>query len=173
MKYTQSRKLVTLSLLVAAGILMQLMEAMVPVVMIIPGYKIGLANITGLYALYVFGTREMWIVTLLRILLSALCTGSLFSVAFILSICGGLLSLCAMTLAKKSGWFSIFGTSVAGAAAHCLGQVLAVSWIYQQYFMQLFLPVLIALSIVSGLLIAWLTRTLIARVDPARLKHCG
>lgn len=164
MKTTSLRRMIQLSLLIAAGILMQLIEAFFPVVMIIPGYKIGLANITGLYALYAFGIREMWIVTLLRIVLASLCTGTIFSVSFLLSTAGGLLSLIVMSLAKRAGIFSIYGVSAAGAAAHCCGQVLAVSLLYQQFFMQLFLPVLLALSIVSGLCIALLTSMLLQRI---------
>lgn len=168
MKRLSVKRMVTLSMLVAAGILMQLMEAFIPVVMIVPGYKIGLANITGLYALYAFGIKDMWIVTIARIVLASLCTGTLFSVSFSLSLCGGLLSLCAMSLAYKSGWFSIYGVSTAGAASHCIGQVIAISFIYQQYFMQLFLPVLMALSLVSGLLIAMLAGLLLRRIAGLR-----
>lgn len=109
--------------------------------MLVPGYKIGLANIAGLFALYAYGTRDMVIVTVCRIFLAGLLTGTLFSVGFLLSISGAILALSAMALARKSGLFSIYGVSVAGALAHSVGQVLAVTAIYQQYFMQMFLPV--------------------------------
>lgn len=160
------RKMSTLSMLVAAGILMQLIEAFFPVVMIVPGYKIGLANITGLYALYAYGPKEMFAVTSLRIVLASLCMGTLFSVSFILSVCGGLLGMLAMYIAWKTKLFSIYGVSVAGAAFHAFGQVMAITAIYQQYFMQLYLPVLVALSILSGLCIALLAAQLLKRLCP-------
>lgn len=164
MKASPVRKIVVLAMLTAAGILLQLIESFFPVVMIVPGYKIGLANITGLFALYAFGIREMAAVTLLRIFLAALGQGTLFSVGFMLSISGGVLAILAMALAYRSRLFSVYGVSVAGAAAHSAGQVAAVSLIYQQFFMQLFLPVLLALSIVSGLCIAALTEQLLKRL---------
>ena len=167
MKRNSLHKLTALSLLVATGILMQIVESFFPIVMVIPGYKIGLANIAGLYALYAWGWKEMTVVTLLRVFIASLATGTLFSVSFILSISGCTLSLIAMTLAKASGKFSIYGTSVAGAACHTAGQVLAICFIYQQFFMDLFLPALTALSVLSGLCIAWLTVQLLRRVRQA------
>lgn len=88
MRRSPIQKMVRLAMLTAAGILLQLIESFFPVVMIVPGYKLGLANIVGLYALYAFGLREMVIVTLLRIVLAALGQGTLFSVAFMLSMAG-------------------------------------------------------------------------------------
>ena len=113
------------------------------------------------------------IVTVCRIFLAGLLTGSLFSVGFMLSVSGAILALLAMTLAKRSGLFSIYGVSVAGAAAHSVGQVLAVTAIYQQYFMQMFLPVLLALSIVSGLLIALVTERLLKRMKHTLARSQG
>lgn len=159
-----SRKAVMLSLLMAAGIVFQLMESFFPIVMIVPGYKIGIANVVGLFALYAFGVKEMWIVALGRIFLASLLQGNLFSVAFLLSISGGLCSLVAMSWAYKSHWFSMYGVSVLGASLHNVGQVIAITWIYQQYFMQLFLPILLALSIVSGLCIALLSQQVYKRL---------
>lgn len=163
-----ARKTAVLGMLMAAGILLQLLESFVPVVMIVPGYKIGLANIVGLAALYLYGPKDMVIVTSGRIVLASLLTGTIFSVAFILSVTGGILSMAVMALTYKTRKFSIYGVSVAGAAAHSLGQVAAITVIYQQYFMQMFAPILLALSIVSGLLTALVARLLLKRVRGVR-----
>ena len=165
------KKITILAMLVAAGILMQLIESFFPIVMIIPGYKIGLANIAGLFALYAFGIKEMVVVTFLRVFLASLATGTLFSIPFILSISGCTLSCLAMALAKKSGWFTIYGVSVAGAASHTLGQVLAISYLYQQYLLQALLPILVALSVLSGLCIAYLTSILLERIPKTMISR--
>lgn len=162
---SELHKMTALALLVAAGILMQIVESLFPIVMVIPGYKIGLANIAGLYALYAYGPKEMTVVTILRVFIASLATGTLFSVSFILSVTGCTLSLIAMALLKHCRWFSIYGVSTAGAACHTLGQVIAISFIYRQFFMGIFLPALTALSVVSGLCIAWLTVQLLSRLD--------
>ena len=122
------------------------------------------ANIVSLFALYAYSPKDMVIVTTGRIFLASLLQGTLFSIAFLLSVSGGLLSMFAMILAYRSKIFSIYGVSVLGACFHNVGQVLAITYIYQQYFMQLFLPILLALSIVSGLCIALLTRQILLRM---------
>lgn len=165
----KTKKSVILAFLIALGILFQLIESFFPVVMVVPGYKIGIANIVSLFALYRFGCKEMVIVTIGRIFLSALLQGTLFSVAFILSCSGGFLSMLLMILAYRSHYFTIYGTSVIGACFHNVGQVIAITWIYQQYFMQLFLPILLALSIVSGLCIALLTSQILKRMQSVRI----
>ena len=158
------RKSVNLGFLMAVGILLQLIESFVPIVMIVPGFKIGLANLASLFALMIYDKKSMWIVGIGRIFLSALLQGTLFSVAFWLSLSGGLLSLIAMSIAADVKVFSIYGISILGAAFHSVGQVIAVTWIYQQYFMQLFLPILLALSIVSGLVVAILSQKMLDRL---------
>lgn len=159
-----TRKSVNLGFLMAVGILLQLIESFVPIVMIVPGFKIGLANLVSLFALMIYDKKSMWIVGIGRIFLSALLQGTLFSVAFWLSLSGGLLSLIAMSIAADVKVFSIYGISILGAAFHSVGQVIAVTWIYQQYFMQLFLPILLALSIVSGLVVAILSQKMLDRL---------
>lgn len=160
----KARKAVMLAFLIALGIIFQLVESFFPVVMIVPGYKIGLANIVSLFALYAYGDKDLLIVSFGRIFLAALCMGTLFSIPFMLSLSGGVLSAAAMILAKKSKAFSIYGVSILGAVFHSVGQVIAITMIYQQYFMQLFLPILIALSIASGLCIALLTSQILKRM---------
>lgn len=159
------KKSVILAFLVAAGILLQLLESFVGVFMIVPGYKIGLANIAGLFALYMYDEKSMAYVSLLRIFLSSLMQGTLFSVSFWLSLSGGLLACLAMIIVYKSKAFSIYGVSILGASFHNIGQVIAITWIYQQYFMQLFLPILLALSIVSGILIAVICKKVLSHIN--------
>ena len=159
------KKSVILAFLVAAGILLQLLESFVGVFMIVPGYKIGLANIAGLFALYMYDEKSMAYVSLLRIFLSSLMQGTLFSVSFWLSLSGGLLACLAMIIAYKSRVFSIYGVSILGASFHNIGQVIAITWIYQQYFMQLFLPILLSLSIVSGILIAVICKKVLNHIN--------
>lgn len=160
----QTRRMVMLALLTAAGILMQLIESFFPVVMIVPGYKLGLANICGLYALYAFDIKSMVIVTYLRVILSCLAQGTIFSVPFWMSFAGCTVAMIFMIICYKAKIFSIYGVSVAGAAGHTFGQIAMITFLYQQYFMQLFAPVLLSLSIVSGLCIALLTSQLLTRL---------
>lgn len=165
------RKMVYLALFVAVAIVLQILESFIPVMIIVPGFKIGFANIVSLITLFLFGLPSMWIVGLCRIFMASLLTGTLFSVSFWLSLSGGLLSLVMMSLAYKSKQFSIYGISVMGAAFHSVGQVAMVTYIYQQYLMQLFLPILLALSIVSGLVIAVVSNQVYTRVQKGMSQY--
>lgn len=159
-----TKKSVLLAFLVAVGIVLQLLESFVPVVMIVPGYKIGLANIASLFALYMYDKKSMVIVSLMRIFLASLMQGTLFSVSFWLSCSGGILACVAMLIGYELKRFTIYGVSILGASFHNVGQVIAVTVIYQQYFMQLFLPILLAMSIISGILIAVLCSQVLNRI---------
>jgi heptaprenyl diphosphate synthase len=159
-----AKKSVILAFLIALGIIFQLIESFFPVVMIVPGYKIGIANIVGLFALYAYGPKDLVVVCLGRIFLASLMQGTLFSVPFILSVTGGIFSMAAMILAYRSKVFSIYGVSILGACFHNIGQVLAITILYDQFFMQLFLPVLLALSIAAGLCIALLSANILKRM---------
>ncbi|HAM30799.1 Gx transporter family protein [Erysipelotrichaceae bacterium 66-17] len=159
-----AKKSVILAFLIALGIIFQLIESFFPVVMIVPGYKIGIANIVGLFALYAYGPKDLAVVCLGRIFLASLMQGTLFSVPFILSVTGGIFSMAAMILAYRSKVFSIYGVSILGACFHNIGQVLAITILYDQFFMQLFLPVLLALSIAAGLCIALLSANILKRM---------
>ena len=112
------KKSVILAFLVAVGILLQLLESFVGIFMIVPGYKIGLANIAGLFALYIYDEKSLAYVSLLRIFLSSLMQGTLFSVSFYLSLSGGILACIAMIIAYRSKVFSIYGVSILGACFH-------------------------------------------------------
>ena len=58
---------------------------------------------------------------------------------------------------------SIYGVSVAGSVFHSIGQVIVVTIIYQQFFMQAVLPILILLGIPTGLFIAHIAKAVIKR----------
>lgn len=165
------RRIVFLSLMVACAILLQIMESFFPVFGFIPGFKIGFANLASLLVLRLWGLRSMWIVSLTRILLASLMMGTIFSVPFWLSLAGGICSLVAMSLASKCRCFSIYGISILGACFHSIGQVLVITFLYRQYFMQLFLPILLALSNVSGLINAYIAQLVCHRLEKGRIQY--
>src|SRR4030042_6295461 len=86
----------------------------------IPWLRFGLANIITLITLFLYGIRAAIMVTLIRVILSSLFTGTFLGPAFILSLGGGLTSTFAMSfvfsLAPKL--FSIIGLSLIGALFH-------------------------------------------------------
>ena len=75
------RKMIFLSLLVAFGIGLHIIENMIP----IPfraGAKLGLANIISLLAVVIYGLKEGLIVSILRCIIGALLAGSFSSLLY-------------------------------------------------------------------------------------------
>lgn len=161
---SKTKKMTTITMLVAISIVFHMVEAMIPLPMIVPGFKLGLANIVGLVTLYLFDSKAMISVNLLRVVFASLLKGMLFSTGFWLSLSGVLCSMVATILAKRYTPMSIYGVSVVGSSFHSVGQVIAVTLIYQQFFMQAVLPILIALGIPTGLGIAYLARQVVERL---------
>ena len=158
------QKLTLFAMLCALAIVFHYVESMVVIPLPVPGFRLGLANILSLIALYYFDARALFTIGIVRVLFASLLSGMLFATSFWLSLAGMLLSALPMTIARRCSCFSIYGVSVLGSAAHCVAQVMVVTWIYQQFFMQALLPILVALSIPTGLLIAMLADQVLKRL---------
>ena len=158
------QKLTLFAMLCALAIVFHYVESMVVIPLPVPGFRLGLANILSLIALYYFDARALFTIGIVRVLFASLLSGMLFATSFWLSLAGMLLSALAMTIARRCSCFSIYGVSVLGSAAHCVAQVMVVTWIYQQVFMQALLPILVARSIPTGLVIAMLADQVLKRL---------
>lgn len=121
------KKIAQGGLLVAVALVLSLIEKMFPLqaVIPIPGIKLGLANVVTLFALSVCGTRQALAVLICRVVLASVFMGSM--TGFLFSMTGGLLALLLMRLLLlgEGRWFSLIGISIAGAAAHNIGQIAA------------------------------------------------
>ena len=96
----------------ALALIFSYIETLVPISFGIPGVKLGLANLIIVIALYKIPLREVYVLSIVRVLLSGVLFGNYFSIAY--SLAGGLLSLTVMALLKKAGGFSVIGISIAG-----------------------------------------------------------
>ena len=96
-----NRKLVTMALFITAAMMLSYIESLFPFFFGVPGMKLGLANLAVVMALYLYGWREALMVNVLRILLTGLLFGNMFSVLFSLS--GALVSFICMLSARKLG----------------------------------------------------------------------
>ncbi len=75
----QTRRLLRLSLLVAGGTVLHVVESYLPALGTLPGAKLGLANIVTMLALVAYSPTDTWKVVGLRVLLGSLLGGALFS----------------------------------------------------------------------------------------------
>lgn len=117
----KSRDIATLGLLAATALILGYVEQLVALSPI-PGVKLGVANTVLLYALYLLGGKQAWLLMGLKVLLSGLLFSGPFAMAY--SLIGGVLSIAAMTLGRRIPGVGVTGVSVLGATAHNLGQLL-------------------------------------------------
>ena len=73
----KSKKVSTYGLLVALAFILSYIEALFPLPVPIPGIKLGLANLVVLAALYSMGTKEAFVLSIIRIILVGLTFGNL------------------------------------------------------------------------------------------------
>jgi len=148
-----AKRLTTISVLVALATVLHIIEALFPNPFPIPGVKLGLANIITLMALVIFDFKTVLQIVVLRILLGSLLSGTFLSTGFFLSFSGALASTCIMAFLQKvlSG-FSLIGISVAGAAAHNLGQLAMAAFLIAHVGIFFYLPIMLFSSIPTGII---------------------
>lgn len=138
-------------------------EMLIPFDFGIPGIKLGLANIVALVLLYKNGFLPALAVSVSRVLLIGILFGNTMSVFY--SLAGGVLSLIVMYLVKKIPYFSTVGVSVAGAAAHNIGQLAAALVVIGMKAVMFYLPFLLIAAVITGFLIGLGAGYLIKRIN--------
>lgn len=135
----------------AVAIIFSYVEALIPLPLPLPGFKLGLANIAIVCSLYAFSLSDTLLIATARSVIVALLFGGVNTLMF--SLVGGTLAIVTMHLLKRSGHFSIFGVSVAGATAHNLGQIIVAAVLTSSLSVAAYLPFLMVCSLITGLLI--------------------
>lgn len=149
----KTKRLTLCGLLTGLAIVLSIVERLFPLDALIPvpGMKLGLANVVTLFALTRLRVRDALAILICRVVLASLLMGSV--TAMIFSMAGGLLSLFVMlALLRAEGRFcSLMGISVAGAAAHNVGQVAAAVFWMGTGAVVAYLPFLLVVAVPLGL----------------------
>lgn len=150
----KTNRIVYIGLLVAQALVLHLFERMIPVPFIAPGARLGLANLINVIAIYTLDSKkDAFLVLFLRLTLATMFGGNLSS--FMYSAAGGILSFFAMVVVKEvfKDKVSIIGVSATGAIFHNIGQLLIASSIVKNIGVMLYLPILSAMGIGTGIFI--------------------
>ena len=145
-----TKELARCAVLAALSLALSYLEGMFPLPVPLPGFKLGLANIVTVFALYALGAAHALAILLVRVLLGATFAGN--ASALIFSLFGGLAALGVMALLSRLGRLSVYGVSVGGAAAHNGGQVCAAMLTLGSGAPLAYLPVLLLVSLFTGAL---------------------
>lgn len=148
----KTRDITVIGILTAISVVISIIESYFTfIVNIVPGLKLGLANIVIVYALYKYNFKIAFSISMVRVLVVALIrTG--FGINFFFSLVGAIFSIVVMALVKSTKLSSV-GVSVIGSVFHSIGQVLVGMLILDNYNVIYYLPYLLLLSIPTGVII--------------------
>lgn len=158
------KKTAYLGVFLAAAMICSYIETLIPINFGIPGIKLGLANIVVLLMLYLVGAKEAFAVSMVRVVLTGLLFGNIFSVVYSLS--GAILSFIVMVLLKKTDRLLCVSVSTAGGISHNIGQLLAASLMIHDFHVMFYVPVLLIAGLITGLAIGFLSQELLIRLGP-------
>ena len=143
------KRMTFLALLSAIALTIFMVEAQIPALVPIPGVKLGLANIVTVFTVFALGAKEGVIVLFIRIFLGAVFAGNFSTILY--SAAGGACAigvtiLLRKILTKKQLWVA----GCLGAIAHSSGQMAMAVLLTGTPSLAVYLPVMIAVSIVTG-----------------------
>ena len=157
-------RLARCAVLTALALALSITERLLPLTVLIPlpGLRLGLANLVTVFALCRLSGREALLILVARCLLGAIGGGNLTALAF--SMAGGVLALGLMALLLRCPGLSLIGVSMAGAAAHNIGQILIAMAVLGSRAPLVYLPPLLLASVVTGAVIGVASWLLVERV---------
>jgi len=162
---TNLKKLTYLSVLIAFGIVLNLLE---PNIFPVPGAKLGLANLVTLLSILWFGEGAGIVVAIFRTFLGSIFKGNLSLIPLGTSVFGGVFSAVIMALLHRlfKKHFSIAGISIAGGIANNIAQFFFVILVTKNAAFWYYLPVLIILGGLSGWGIGLLALLVYNKIKP-------
>lgn len=144
-----AKKIAVLALLSALALVTFIIENLFPS-MVIPGARLGLANIFSLAALIMFSPVEAFIVVAVRTLLGSLFAGNVSALLY--SFTGGIVSMAVSAALLYIAYpkISIMAVSVAAAVAHNITQNTVFVLLTGSALMLAYTPYLVLLGVISG-----------------------
>jgi len=171
-KQGATRQMVFLSLLVAISIVLSYFERVIPLPWAIPGMKLGLANVITLSAFYYFNKKDVGMLVMIRIVLTALIIGSVTS--FFYSLSGGILSFMGMAVLHQffNKKMSTIGISIIGAVLHNIGQLLVLGIMTQSISVPLsYGPLIMIAGVLTGISVGVISKVFMTHLNKAYLKR--
>lgn len=155
------KKITTLAMLGAVAFVLAWVDSMIPVSGVLPGAKLGLANLSVLMGLYLLGPGAGGVLCFVKILLSTFLFGNAFS--FFYALAGGMLSYLVMWGLKKR--CSLPFVSIMGGAFHNLGQLLVAAVILETAGLMAYFPLLVLCGLGAGCAIGLVGGILVQRLQ--------
>ena len=135
----------------ALALIFSYVESLIPFHIGIPGVKLGLANLVIVVAMYKMNKKQVYLLSVTRVVLAGFMFGNLFSIVY--SLAGSLLSLAVMYGLKRKESFSIMGISMAGGVFHNIGQLIVAMIVLESLNLVYYASVLLISGLITGIVI--------------------
>ena len=168
-KYFNAKRIATLSVLCAMGLIMFMIESLFPP-LFVPGAKMGLSNIFSLLTLYMLGPIDALIVVVVRTILGSMFGGGMSTLIY--SLTAGIVSVVISAFLVEFVYpnISIISISVVSAIFHNITQNVVFCLISNTPEMFSYMPWLALVGILAGLIVGFAVN-LILRALPSALLH--
>lgn len=143
-----------LAVLITFALVIHTVEATLSIPMVIPGAKLGLANVITLLTFVIYGFPSAIFIATVRSILGSIIIGNFLGFGFWLSFTGAIVSTLIMAggiVLWRRGILSLIAVSILGAVAHNVAQVSVASLVIGNFnLLKLYLPMLLILAIPTG-----------------------
>lgn len=153
------KKIAIIAIFITLALVLSYVDSLIPLAIMVPGIKIGLANIVIILSLYMIGEKETILISTIRVILSSLLFGTMLTFAY--SIAGAILSFIIMVILKKKTTLAMMTISIIGAVSHNIGQIIMAVIIMSTKEIIYYLPILMITGVISGTIIGILSSLLI------------
>ncbi len=163
----KTSKFILSAVLCGVALALSLLDGAVSALLPLPGFKLGLANIVSLFALYYLGAPYAVLICIVRSLLAAIFGGNLTMLFF--SLAGGLLSILIMLVFLRR--LSLIKVSVLGGVTHNLAQLVIAGLLTATPQVSYYLPVLVLMGTVCGFCMGLLCKLVFSRLHRETLHE--
>ena len=161
--HSSAKNVAVTGVFIALAMVFSYIETFIPINIGVPGVKLGLANIVTIVVLHKLGVGRAVLVSLIRIVLSAMLFGNMTVMLY--SLAGAMVSLLVMAILCKLKFFSIAGVSIAGGVAHNMGQLILAMFMLSDQHVLYYAPVLIISGTIAGIVTGILAVAITYRVN--------
>ena len=146
----------------ALALIFSYVESLIPFHIGIPGVKLGLANLVIVVAMYKMNKKQVYLLSVTRVVLAGFMFGNLFSIVY--SLAGSLISLAVMYGLKRKESFSIMGISMAGGVFHNIGQLIVAMIVLESLNLVYYASVLLISGLITGIVIGIVSDEIMKRI---------
>jgi len=165
---TRAKKITWAAILVTLGILLSIIENMIPLPIPVPGVKLGLANLIILLGFAILSPLEVLLISAFRVILVGMLFGGFSSMIY--AGFGAIMSYTLMLLTRLllRDRVSQIGISIMGAVGHNTGQIGAAIVMLGSYKILSYLPVLMLSGIITGFMTGFVANFVLKHLSHSR-----